>query len=239
MLPLPAKSCLLGTGRRYTHENQIWVRAPSMKSQTRYANVRCRAQGRPSSVNHRSVAPSTTIKTGYAHLQDLGTSSLDTSVWRCMRAYKRVRSPSSVRASAARDGGETFQNHKTSRPPETQEDCVCVALKQTPSRAAWILMTPHVILTLQASLSLLQPPPWHTWLRMLSDFRQALQLMPTTEEGRGLGLGTARVGRGTARGKRLLLGKEPEAELLGTLHLGLALSPLRPETLDPMTASGL
>ena len=58
--------------------------------------------------------------------------------------------------------------------------------------------------------------------------------MPTTEEGRGLGLGTARVGRGT-----LLLGKEPEAELLGTLHVELALSPLRPETLDPMTASGL
>ena len=64
-------------------------------------------------VNHRSVAPSTTIKTGYVHLQVLGTSSLITSIWRCMRAYKRVRSPNSVRASAARGGGETFQNHKT------------------------------------------------------------------------------------------------------------------------------
>ncbi|OLP99158.1 DNA polymerase delta catalytic subunit [Symbiodinium microadriaticum] len=74
-----------------------------------------------------------------------------------------------------------------------EEDCVCVALKQTPSRAAWILMTPHVILTLQA-----------------------LQLMPTTEEGRGLGLGTARVGRGTARGKRLLLGKVSETLSLGS-----------------------
>ena len=39
--------------------------------------------------------------------------------------------------------------------------------------------------------------------------------MPTTEEGGGLGLGTARVRRGTALGKRLLLGKESEAERLG------------------------